>query len=125
MPAAAVAAVGSVAGAVISSQASSKASKQAANAQDAQLAFDMMRYDDWQNIFGGLQENLSNYYNSISPDYYVAAGLEVFEKEREAQMSKLNESLAQRGFAPKIFKKTGCFASRHDLGKSPLASRAA
>lgn len=81
---AAVAAVGAIGGSIISSKASSKASKRAAEAQDAQLSFDMERYDDWQNIFGGVQENLSNYYNSISPDYYVAAGLEAFEKEREA-----------------------------------------
>lgn len=96
---AAIAAVGAIGGSVISSQASSKASKRAADAQDAQLSFDMERYDDWQNIFGGVQENLANYYNSISPDYYVAAGLEAFEKEREAQMGKLNETLAQRGLS--------------------------
>lgn len=96
---AAIAAVGAVGGAVISSRASSKASSRAADAQNAQLSFDMERYDDWQNIFGGVQENLSNYYNSISPDYYVAAGLEAFEKEREAQMGKLNETLAQRGLS--------------------------
>lgn len=96
---AAIAAVGSVAGAVLSSRASSKASQRAADAQNAQLSFDMERYDDWQNIFGGVQENLSSYYNSISPDYYVAAGLEAFEKEREAQMGKLSETLAQRGLS--------------------------
>ena len=96
---AAITAVGAIGGSVISSRASSKASKRAADAQDAQLNFDMERYDDWQNIFGGVQENLSNYYNSISPDYYVAAGLEAFEKEREAQMGKLNETLAQRGLS--------------------------
>lgn len=96
---AAIAAVGAIGGSVMSSRASSKASKQAAAAQDAQLSFDMERYDDWQNIFGGLQENLSNYYNSISPDYYVAAGLEAFEKERKAQMGKLDETLAQRGLS--------------------------
>ena len=96
---AAITAVGAIGGSVISSRASSKASKRAADAQDAQLSFDMERYDDWQNIFGGVQENLANYYNSISPDYYVAAGLEAFEKEREAQMGKLNETLAQRGLS--------------------------
>lgn len=96
---AAIAAVGAIGGSIISSRASSKASKRAADAQDAQLSFDMERYDDWQNIFGGVQENLANYYNSISPDYYVAAGLEAFEKEREAQMGKLNETLAQRGLS--------------------------
>lgn len=97
--AAAVVAAGSIAGSVMSSRASSKASQRAADAQNAQLSFDMERYDDWQNIFGGVQENLSNYYNSISPDYYVAAGLEAFEKEREAQMGKLSETLAQRGLS--------------------------
>lgn len=97
--AAAVVAAGSIAGSVMSSRASSKASQRAADAQNAQLSFDMERYDDWQNIFGGVQENLSNYYSSISPDYYVAAGLEAFEKEREAQMGKLNETLAQRGLS--------------------------
>ena len=96
---AAIAAVCAIGGSVISSRASSKASKRAADAQNAQLNFDLERYDDWQNIFGGVQENLSSYYNSISPDYYVAAGLEAFEKEREAQMGKLNETLAQRGLS--------------------------
>lgn len=94
-----IAAAGSVIGSVISSKASSKASQRAADAQNNQLNFDMERYDDWQNIFGGVQENLSNYYNSISPDYYIASGLEAFEKEREAQMGKLNETLAQRGLS--------------------------
>lgn len=94
-----IGAVGAVGGSIISSRASSKAAKQAGAAQAAQLDFDMERYDDWKNIFGGVQENLSNYYNSISPDYYVASGLEAFEKEREAQMGKLNETLAQRGLS--------------------------
>ena len=97
MPAAAIGAVAAVGGAVISSQGAKSAAKTAANAQNAQLGFDLQRYEDWQNVFGGLQENLSNYYNSINPDYYVAAGLEAFEKEREAQMTRLDETLAQRG----------------------------
>lgn len=97
MPAAAVAAVAAVGGAVISSKGAKSAAKTAANAQNAQLDFDRQRYDDWNNVFGGLQDNLANYYNSVSPDYYVAAGLEAFEKEREAQMTRLNETLAQRG----------------------------
>lgn len=97
MPAAAIGSVAAVGGAVISSRGAKKAAQTAADAQGAQLEFDMQRYDDWQNIFGGLQENLSNYYNSISPDYYTAAGLEAFEQEREAQMTRLNETLAQRG----------------------------
>lgn len=96
---AAIAAVGSIGGAVLSSNASSKATRTAANAQNAQLDFDRERYDDWQNIFGGLQENLSSYYNSINPDMYAAAGLEAFEEERSNQMAQLDRSLAQRGLA--------------------------
>jgi hypothetical protein len=92
-----IGAAASVGGALLSNKGAKSAANTAANAQNAQLDFDMQRYDDWQNIFGGLQENLSNYYNSINPDYYVSAGLEAFEKERENQMTRLNETLAQRG----------------------------
>ena len=101
MPAAAaiVPAVVGVAGAAMSASASRSASKKAAASAANQLEFEKARYDDWQNVFGPVQENLSNYYQSITPDYYEAAGLEAFQKERDAQMQQLQENLAQRGLA--------------------------
>lgn len=99
MPAAAVVGVASIAGAAMSSRAASKAAKTAASAEEAQLAFAQEQYDDWQNVFGPIQDNLSSYYQSITPDYYEAAGLEAFQKERDQQMTQLRETLAQRGLA--------------------------
>lgn len=99
MPAAAVVGIASVAGAVISANSANKASKSAAKSAGNQLEFEKAQYEDWQNIFGPVQENLASYYQSITPDYYEAAGLEAFQKERDAQMAQLNESLAQRGLS--------------------------
>ena len=100
MPAAvAIPAVAAVAGAAISANASSKAAKSAAKSAGNQLDFDKAQYEDWQNIFGPIQDNLSNYYQSLTPDYYEAAGLEAFQKERDSQMAQLQESLAQRGLS--------------------------
>lgn len=94
-----IGAVGSVAGGLLSSSSANKASSKAASASQAQLDFEKQQYQDWQNIFGPIQDNLSQYYQSLTPDYYEAAGLEAFQKERDAQMTQLNESLAQRGLS--------------------------
>ena len=97
MPAAAVVGVASVAGAAMSANASSKAAKSAAKSADNQLAFEQQRYEDWQNVFGPVQDNLSQYYQTITPAYYEAAGLEAFQKERDQQLEQLRTNLAQRG----------------------------
>lgn len=100
MPAAAVVpAVVGVAGAAMSASASRSASKKAAASAANQLEFEKAQYDDWQSVFGPVQDNLSKYYQSITPDYYEAAGLEAFQKERDAQLQQLQENLAQRGLA--------------------------
>lgn len=100
MPAAvAIPAAVAVAGAAMSANASNKATKSAAKSAKNQLAFEQAQYEDWQNIFGPIQENLSDYYQSLTPDYYEAAGLEAFQKERDSQMTQLQESLAQRGLS--------------------------
>jgi len=99
MPAAAaiVPIVASVAGAAISANASSKAAKSAASSAQNELDFNKAQYNRWQEVFGPIQDNLSEYYQSLTPDYYEAAGLQAFEKENQAQMATLNEQLAQRG----------------------------
>lgn len=97
MPAAAIGAVAGIGGALISSSASKSAANKAANSASNELAFNQAQYDRWQEVFGPIQDNLSEYYQSLTPDYYEAAGLQAFEKERQAQMTTLNEQLAQRG----------------------------
>lgn len=87
----------SVAGSLISSNASSKASKSASAASKEQLEFDKQRYEDWKNVYGPIQDNLSSYYSNLTPDYYETLGLEAFELERNNAMDSIETSLAQRG----------------------------
>jgi hypothetical protein len=97
------AAIGVVGGAV-SSRSAAKSSKRATDsAEDAankQLGFEQERYDDWNSVYGPIQDNLANYYNSVSPDYYASVGLEAFEQENDIRMSNLDEMFAQRGIDP-------------------------
>lgn len=86
-----------VIGAVASNNASKRATRSADNAAANELAFNQERYDDWKEVYGDLQSNLSDYYNNLSPDFYETQGLEAFNKEFELTQTRLQESLSQRG----------------------------
>lgn len=92
-----IAGTAAVAGAVISSNSAKKSAKTAANAQNRSTDFAQQQYDDWQAIYGPVQDNLSNYYSNLTPDYYEALGLETFELEKNNALDQLNQNLAQRG----------------------------
>ena len=87
----------SIYGANKSADSASDATDASADASAAALAFEQEKYDDWQSVYGPLQDNLSEYYNSLSADSYMAAGLQNSEQEFETSMQRINESLAQRG----------------------------
>lgn len=96
----AVAVVGAtVAGSVISSRSAKKASNKAAKSASNELAFAQQQYDDWQNVYGSVQSNLADYYDTLTPEYYATMGLEEFEKERSQALEQLDTNLAQRGIA--------------------------
>jgi hypothetical protein len=83
-----------------------EAREQSARAQQAsldmteeQLAFQREQYDDWKAIYGDLQENLGNYYNSLDPKDYEARGLQAVQQEYQAAKTTLDRSLAQRGIS--------------------------
>lgn len=99
--AAAIPAATSLISGAMSSSAASKDAKRAAEADKAALAFEQEKYDDWMNVYGDLQSNLGKYYNSLTPEYYEAVGLEAFEKERQTAMTRLNEQFAQAGISPR------------------------
>lgn len=82
---------------VMSSNSAKKAGKGATGASADQLGFERQKYDDWKATYGGLQENLSSYYNSVTPEYYAAVGLEQFQKERETATKRMDDYMAQRG----------------------------
>lgn len=86
-----------VVNAVVSNKASKRATGASEKASAEQLEFDRQRYEDWLAVYGPIQDNLSDYYMNITPDYYEVQGLEAFEKEKADVLANVNEMLAQRG----------------------------
>lgn len=94
----AVAVAGSaVVGAVVSSNNASSARKSAAKSAKNELEFAKAQYEDWLDAFGDIQENLSDYYENLTPDFYEAQALQAFEQEKQLAMQQLEADLAQRG----------------------------
>lgn len=93
---------------VMSAKSASKASKKATSSADAaaqlqyeasseQLAFSKQQYEDWQNIFGPIQDNLSSYYKNLSSDTVASLGIQNIEKEYARSTQLLDQALAKRG----------------------------
>ena len=94
----------------LSAKSASKASQAATSSADAaaqlqyaasseQLAFSKQQYEDWQNIFGPIQDNLSSYYKNLSSDTVASLGIQNIEKEYARSTQLLDQSLAKRGIA--------------------------
>ena len=95
--AAVIGGVVSVGGAIMSSKSASKDRRAANNAEQAQLDFAKQQYDDWKAIYGPIEQNLADYYNNITPEYYETVGLEAIEAEYTVVREDLERSMAQRG----------------------------
>lgn len=88
---------GAVLSAVISSDAAGDASGDASKASEASMAFEQAKYDDWKDTYGTLQDNLADYYTTLTPEYYEVQGLQAFEQEQTLAFAQIESSLAQRG----------------------------
>lgn len=88
---------GSIFSGVLGSRSASKASRSASKSESRALAFEQEKYDDWKDTYGGVEDNLSEYYNSLTPEFYEARGLETFQKEHQNALEGVRETLAQRG----------------------------
>jgi len=95
--AAGVVAGGTIISGYMAGEASDRASKRAAAMSAEQLAFEKKKYAEWQDTYGGIEDNLSEYYNNLTPDFYATQGLELFQKEQEKALTQIKTSLAQRG----------------------------
>lgn len=91
-----------------SAKSASKASSAATASADAaaklqyeasaeQLAFQKQQYDDWQSIFGPIQDNLSSYYKNLSSDTVASLGIQNIEKQYMQSRTNLDTALAKRG----------------------------
>ena len=95
-----------VVGAVSSSSASKRASSSAdastaasSEATAAQLEFAKEQYADWEKAYGSVQDNLSAYYNSLTPEKYEAQSIQAINQAYTNANTRITQSLAQRGIA--------------------------
>lgn len=62
-----------------------------------QLNFAKDQYADWESIFGPVQQNLSDFYQSRSSDSIASQGIQAIETEFTRSRQQLDASLAKRG----------------------------
>ena len=92
-------AVATIGGALITSRSADKATAAAEDAAAQQVAFERERYDDWKDTYGTVEDNLSEYFSTLTPDFYAAQGLENFQKEQTTALERVRENYAQRGIS--------------------------
>lgn len=95
--AAVISGVAAVGGGYLASKGASDAADTAAQSSAEQIAFEREKYNDFKATYGGIEENLSEYYSTLTPEYYEARGLEAFQQEQQLELSNIKASLAQRG----------------------------
>lgn len=82
---------------VLGLASANKSADAATDANKASLGFEKQKYADWQAVYGDMQKNLGSYYNTLTPDTYAARGIQEFKKSNEAELEKINTTLAQKG----------------------------
>lgn len=81
------------------SKSADRATQAASDAEAARLGFEREQWEEWQATYGPIEDQLANYYETLTPTFRVTQGLEAFEKERERSMKQLRETFAQRGIS--------------------------
>jgi len=54
---------------------------------------------DWESIYGGIEDNLSSFFSSLTPERFVALGLQNLQKEFQITRQRLGAEFAQRGIS--------------------------
>jgi hypothetical protein len=94
---AAFSAVAGVAGARSARKDARSADRSASAAEAEALDFAKQQYADWKSIFGPIQQNMSAYYQNLTPGRIEAQGREAIELERDDWMTRIDETFQQRG----------------------------
>ncbi len=91
----------SIGGALLSKRSADKQGERAAESDAAQLDFAKEQYEDWQAVYGPLQDNLAEYYGGLDAEFYASVGLENFQVEQQKAISNIESNLAQAGIDPR------------------------
>ena len=89
--------VGSMMGADKEADAAQSQMDQAGRFQAQQQAFNQQQLDDWENMFGGMEENVTDYYNNLDPEKFATAGKQNLAQQMSKQMTQFNESMSAQG----------------------------
>lgn len=80
-------------------EAQAQALNRMVDLQNEQLQLYKDELDNFQSVFGSVEQNLKNYYNSLSPDSVAAKDIQNLEVEFNRVNTQLNQQLAQRGLS--------------------------
>jgi len=64
---------------------------------DEQMAFGQDMLTDWEETFGGIEDNLSQYYNNLDPVKYATSYKSNLNENIDKQMAQMNETMAATG----------------------------
>jgi len=73
------------------------AADKAAQVQQEQLDFAKSQYNDWKELYGGLEQNLSDFYTNLTPDYVESQGLQKQQQQYQKQQQELTQYFGQMG----------------------------
>lgn len=98
--------VSNIASGISASQSATKAKEAQQDAinkmlemNDEQIQLMKDQLDNFQAVFGSVEQNLKNYYNSLSADSVAAKNIQNLEVEFNRASTQLNQQLAQRGLS--------------------------
>lgn len=101
-----VGALGSLFGAVSNQSSANKYSNMQQQALDKANAISQEQMDlykqqlsEWESVFGNVQQTVSDYYNSLTPEKRIQQGFQNLETQYNQASTRVNQQLAQRGLA--------------------------
>lgn len=90
----------------------------AGEAAAAQQQIAQQQMDQWNRLYGPVEQNLSNYYSKVTPDQVTSLGLQNVQKEFQNQMKQTQKTMAQRGVGATTAGNQLMSGQRMDLAQS-------
>lgn len=99
-------ALSSLFGAISNQRSAAKYSSMRQQALDKANAISQEQMDlykqqlsEWESVFGNVQQTVSDYYNSLTPEKRIQQGFQNLESQYNQASTRVNQQLAQRGLA--------------------------
>lgn len=80
-----------------------KAARSANALNKENLDFQKQQYSKWNNIYGDVEKNLSDYFKNLSPDKIATFGLQKQQEAFQKSQEQITQNMAQRGLGGSKF----------------------